>query len=424
MKLDLKIIIGYYMVLLAILISWVNINNVSPSMSIRIAYSLFFFIPLFFYPHTIPAFITVFFTIRVNSVAPFGYLPSESLIYLLFLVIARIFAKNQYKYFLDEKSVNKIAFVFILYTTAVTLLNLSTSFAFLKHALIVSLLYYFVKCKFSISLFFSSFIVYSLILSFYTYFFKLDFEFVEYNSLLQEMSRSFWTDPNYLGAIIGIGTVLSLTYLLKVYRPFNSLYMDLLCLITCIATLYSLLQLSSRGALFSTVPVCIVVLYVSEASNFKKFALTVLICIVAYLFYEMGLYDTILKRMTDDSGGSGRMLIWKSGLNNYYNQNISAIVFGGGADWALVLCRKGWLDFSPHNNFLQFLFDYGIIGLTMFLLILYKLVEYSKNKRMSFICILYVVFSCMTICPFQFPCFPLFLGFCFCLTKIDRRLLH
>ena len=421
MKPDVKIIIGHYIILLAILVSWVNIDMVSPPMSIRILYTILFFAPLLFYSQAIPALVTVFFTVRVNSVAPFGYLPTESLLYLIFLIIAGIFTRNQNSLFKDENRIDRIWIAFILYSTVVTLINLSDKFAFFKYTLIISLLYYFVKSKFSLSLYFASFIVYSLILSIYSYFFSITFELVQYNSFFEEISRSYWTDPNYLGATIGIGTVLSFVYISRLYRPFNSVYMDILSVFTFVASLYTLLQLSSRGALISTAIACILALFMSKVSFLKKTFVTILLLFAAFVFFKMGFFDAILMRISDDSGGSGRMIIWYTGLMNYLDQNIFAIVLGGGSDWSLVLCRKGPLDWSPHNNFLQILFDYGIVGLIMFLIILYRLIAYSKYKRMSFICILYTVLTCMTVCPFQFACFPLFLGFCMCLTKIDRH---
>jgi hypothetical protein len=74
-------------------------------------------------------------------------------------------------------------------------------------------------------------------------------------------------------------------------------------------------------------------------------------------------------------------LIWIKSFDLFANSNYLILLFGGGTNYALELCGKAMQTdkLSPHNNFLQILYDYGFVGLAFFVFFIGKI--YLKIKK-------------------------------------------
>lgn len=74
-----------------------------------------------------------------------------------------------------------------------------------------------------------------------------------------------------------------------------------------------------------------------------------------------------------DSGGSGRSDIWKKVVSLQFNSNFKEWIFGHGYE-ATIIATQG---LSAHNDVLEVLFDYGIIGLWIYISMIYYMMKFS-----------------------------------------------
>ena len=62
---------------------------------------------------------------------------------------------------------------------------------------------------------------------------------------------------------------------------------------------------------------------------------------------------------------SGRAILWSDYISNYLRLDTGSMIIGRGADsWV------GQFSLYAHNNFVSFLYEYGALGLTLFLVFL------------------------------------------------------
>lgn len=78
-----------------------------------------------------------------------------------------------------------------------------------------------------------------------------------------------------------------------------------------------------------------------------------------------------LKELEED-GGSGRTDIYRHTFSMICNSDVLSLLFGHG--WDRVV-RDSKLGLSAHNDFLEVMYDFGIIGIIMYLLFFYYLIK-------------------------------------------------
>lgn len=78
-----------------------------------------------------------------------------------------------------------------------------------------------------------------------------------------------------------------------------------------------------------------------------------------------------LKELKED-GGSGRTVIFRHTFSMISNSDVLSLLFGHG--WDRVV-RDSKLGLSAHNDFLEVMYDFGIIGIIMYLLFFYYLIK-------------------------------------------------
>lgn len=156
-----------------------------------------------------------------------------------------------------------------------------------------------------------------------------------------------------------------------------------------------------------------------------------IICIVAVFIIEMIINKLgldIMDRMMEiisgeDDTGSGRTKIWSSYIDYMMSDNIINTFFGRGYISAkrnpeLSSLNLGW----AHNDFIQVMFDYGIIGLFVFCIIIIKFFKYSLrmkkrgyefHKQYLISLVIFIICSCfsmVTIYPQWFLSMAAFWG--------------
>ena len=110
--------------------------------------------------------------------------------------------------------------------------------------------------------------------------------------------------------------------------------------------------------------------------NIIMIAIAVLFVILIYVDKSMGniISDRILN--IQDDGGSGRDQVWRTTWSMISESNLEELLFGHGFNAVLKLSP---LALSAHNDFLEMLFNYGIIGFVPYLLLHFQLIkQYHK----------------------------------------------
>ncbi|MBN1398748.1 MAG: hypothetical protein JXA06_12020 [Bacteroidetes bacterium] len=283
----------------------------------------------------------------------------------------------------------------------------------------------FVKSKTSISMLEIAFIVVTFCLSIYSFIFSDDFT-VKQVVNKDVIQRAFWTDPNYLGSIIAIGIIVSFFYFMN--RTIDKMVIRILFLTVAIMGFIVLGLLASRGAFLAAIVPTFYILY-KKINSIKNFAFVVLFVVVAVTaLSSSGYFDGLIMRIASgDTTGSDRTIIWELSLNKFFQSDMPMILLGGGTNNANILVGKavGLAIYSPHNNFLAVLYDYGIIGMSVFLYIFFIWITKNLNNILLISLVLYFGLVCFTLVPLMYYpyCYllVLFEGY---VSYEDQRKLH
>ena len=162
-----------------------------------------------------------------------------------------------------------------------------------------------------------------------------------------------------------------------------------------VINVFAVLLSSKRGALIIVLAALLIWLLtefsgkLSVKTIFKMIGYVVIsliaITVIGKIVDQMGL--DILNRMEgfisgDDSGGSGRTDIWTAYWEHMRQDDILHNLFGRGYNATKLNPTLKNLGLSwAHNDFLQILFDYGIVGFTIFLIFIAKLFAVARKMR-------------------------------------------
>lgn len=89
--------------------------------------------------------------------------------------------------------------------------------------------------------------------------------------------------------------------------------------------------------------------------------------------YDITIFDRI--NSISEDGGSGRTEIYEEVWNSFKDSSFLQKLFGHGFNSVSLTSLVGT---SAHNDFLEVLYDYGIVGLVIYLSIIKKLISYSR----------------------------------------------
>lgn len=136
-----------------------------------------------------------------------------------------------------------------------------------------------------------------------------------------------------------------------------------------------------------------------------------------------------MKRIKSDEG-SGRIDIWMKVIESIKNTEINKLIFGNGFN--AVYYNLG-MNLSAHNDFLEIIYDYGILGIFLYILMLgqlskrgFQLLKEKNYLAPSFLAsiVFILVFSISShavIYPTYFLVFCLFWGYCISINNKEGR---
>lgn len=184
-----------------------------------------------------------------------------------------------------------------------------------------------------------------------------------------------------------IGQVVFLTYYCLTALPLIIIFLKEknlrnLCMLLCIAISVASTKRTGTIALILGILVMLVLdahIQGSLREKWKKYMyLFIAICIgsgaVLYLENRSGLeiFDRFSKLSTD--GGSGRDIIWAITLQAFKTSNIRGKIFGHGFQSVYYRLKPGGFSRFSHNSYIEYLYDYGIIGLSLLVLFVLSLI--------------------------------------------------
>jgi O-antigen ligase len=188
-------------------------------------------------------------------------------------------------------------------------------------------------------------------------------------------------DPNDIGVIFAIG--IPLAWYLAFLQPgcqrslvwLNYAYIPL--------AVFAILLTASRDAALALVPSIILILWSLKKLDFFRRAavITILLCSawIIYTFVPAYSFERLKTTPTEITQGNlnSRTLIWEAGLRVY---NDSPLWGAGGGSYPYVVQPVLGREEVAHNSFLSVLVECGIIGLCLFLGILFTALR-SANRH-------------------------------------------
>jgi hypothetical protein len=185
---------------------------------------------------------------------------------------------------------------------------------------------------------------------------------------------------SYKNAIAGYNSI----YYILLLLPFVFLIKNKLhILLFFTLPFYSFIQSQKTTCVLTGVAVLCYFFYsVIKKTSFRNKILLAFFVIAGafYYFSTTGFEDSLLSVKNDvDSGGSGRTDIAAQILNNYFNNSsIISMIFGHGVD-----AVSNLLNIGAHNDFLETLYCFGLVGFVLYIVFLIELVKYIKINKYS-----------------------------------------
>lgn len=163
-----------------------------------------------------------------------------------------------------------------------------------------------------------------------------------------------------------------------------------------------------RGGVIAFVLAIVVYLFVKEVLVERKFTrLLVFLTAMIALFIVLILVDNAMGNIISErilnireDGGSNRDQVWAMTWNMIKASDAQQLLFGHGHN-AVLKCSP--LGLSAHNDFLEMLFNYGIIGFTPYIVLHFQLIKQilmgikMHNKNASIMAFTYTIFFCLSM---------------------------
>lgn len=140
--------------------------------------------------------------------------------------------------------------------------------------------------------------------------------------------------------------------------------------------------------------------------TFQKFLVCTLLLCSSYVVYisMYDRFDSMITRMEmmGEDGGNGRDYIYQNVWDRYLSGGFVSRCFGAGFDMVRHT-DKSFRPVSAHNDFLEVLFDFGVVGLIFYLLIHLSLIKWTirlfrARSQLAFpVLISYVCFLVMSM---------------------------
>lgn len=386
------LVIIYYAILLLLYASWNNLDSV-PGAIMRIGYFAAVIFPCFVWVKDWYVMVISTFTSLAMLGYSSSYMPVMPYSYLLVTIIFVLINRNRCFGFDGH-----LLSVFIITAVYVTLVNMfegelypiSTTMALS----ILLLLLFDNNSENSIQVFSYAFIAISIVMS--IQFFLIGKDLVTVYSRAEGLERQGFSDINYSACVVGMGVFASVV---ELFRHNNKTITKILLAFAIMLFLITMSLNASRGSMLAVALSIVIVLFYSKIKTRYKILSIIAIALAIFYLYTNDYLDLLIYRIQNDEGqGGNRGLIWRAKFAEFTeNGNIIMWLFGVGLQGARDLAN----GVSTHNDFLSFLFSYGIIGFGLFLYLffIYPFKHRAANKVIILAALAYLSVCCFTLEP-------------------------
>ena len=213
-----------------------------------------------------------------------------------------------------------------------------------------------------------------------------------------------WTFTNEAGEA-HLGTAYYVLFLLPtILCSPKKIIRNLAILLTCIVIISSI----KRGGVIALVLGLVAYLFVKEVLLEHKFTkLLYFLVLIIVLFITLIIIDNAMGNMISErmfnlveDGGSGRNVVWKTTWDMICQSNTEQLLFGHGHNAVLL---QSPLHLSAHNDFLEVLYDYGIVCFILYILLHIRLIQQIftslriKDERAPIMAFTYVIFIILSM---------------------------
>lgn len=376
--------------------------NDAPPIYLRLAYIGIYLAFCFYNIKLIPFFTTINLILERFSISFGEFLPNTLWwhVIILFIGFSIWFKDHKPIYYCcgTYEYLSLIFFLFVVVSNYVINISIVNDLGFVTNVLFSIL---FLQCIFAYSTAEIKLLVQFIILS---TFIMVILSLTHYNDLTINfhttsgyVERLQWKDSNYISFFIGIISLITLFFPRKDIGNKQLFY-----IVSILLFIIAISLLLSRGTiLFFTIS--LIYYYRKDIFKVTSIKYSILIGVILAVSYQIGFLDNIIERFLseDFETGSGRINIWRQGLNTFFSKDIFTIIFGAGVNQAIYMASMNDINWSTHNNYLEILFNYGLVGLIVFLFFLLSLF-FSCNSNEKRTIVLYIILSCMTIVPFTY----------------------
>lgn len=393
-----KYLLFYYVILIVILCSWTSTTS-SPNLSLRLVYLFALTVPAVLSENWVPLVFTCFMTVATQGFA-YSYFPSGVEYYgycaLFSIILLAVFNKKG-----NFRSIPPIIYITVIYVSLIDLLTSLEIQPFTYMGLMLVCIIASIgfdgenyRLKWA-----TAFSIATIVLS-AAFLLNRDVFTTMYDAGLE---RTGWTDANYFGMVLGMGSIISVNELF-VNEQNISKYVKVI-FYSCIAiSLPVLFMNASRGAILSVSVGMLVTFIGAKIKPIQKYLIIAAFVAFIGLLYTNEYLELFIYRVNNLQGGdatNGRVDIWIHKLNAFFNEgSIFEILFGYGFENAInVGVNKGF-----HNDFVAFIVEYGFIGIILFLTMLlnpYRIFVANGKKNIYFLSLFgYLIFCLFSLEPF------------------------
>lgn len=174
-------------------------------------------------------------------------------------------------------------------------------------------------------------------------------------------------------------------YYLLCLLPFVFLLKSTIVKIVFVAFIGTAVLMSSKRTGFIAFALAVLAylffdIMLKKETKFKLLRYVAVVCVLAFfLSYIVNQFDfTVLDRLQtlSEDGGSGRTSVYDSAWRLIKQTNLIPFFFGKGYNRVY---RDMGLNLSAHTDFLEVLYDYGLIGFALYINMYYILIKYAKR---------------------------------------------
>lgn len=384
----------YYLFMFGVLF-FVTMPNAHYASVIRYAYYGAIILPLIFNARFVPFVITSFYGTSIN--ACYSFLPESFSVCLLTVLLLFFLCLKD----LQLKYGGLIAMLlFFSYTVLLCFLFGDSEQKFILVGLVAILLFAFIKNEKDIQLLAFAFCLVSLALA-VMYFINFRYYMV-FTGLQDEFATGSWQNINNLAGSIACGLPLSLAFLINVLKCEKSWFCKSFFIVNSLLILFTLIVISSRGALFSATFASIVLILFSKTPRRYKILLLVLFVSLAIYVFFQGYMDYLIyklsaKENTESLGGRTR--VWNEKMSDFNGRDAITMLFGMGRTG----CSRLGLSysFSTHNDFLTAFLGFGFFGVVLFLITLITPLSMVRKSDLIlvFVLTMFLAFECFVLEP-------------------------